>query len=87
MMSPWRLAASLLRSQKEISAPAHEQLQRERAEEFEMQEKPERAVELLAAAEAAAAEVCDWATFLDAGPDDTLAAMANRVPEACTGRA
>ncbi len=55
------------------------------------QEGPSREIVVVADSsdptlEAAAAEVCDWATFLDAGPDDTLAAMANRVPEACTGR-
>ena len=36
--------------------------------------------------EAAAAEACDWATFLDAEPGESLAAMANRVAPACTGR-
>jgi len=34
----------------------------------------------------AAASVCDWATFLDAEPGESLAAMANRVAPACTGR-
>jgi len=35
---------------------------------------------------AAAAAVCDWATFLDADPGEPLPAMANRVAPACTGR-
>ena len=36
--------------------------------------------------EAAAAAVCDWATFLDADPGEPFSAMANRVAPACTGR-
>jgi len=35
---------------------------------------------------ARAAEVCDWATFLDAEPGESAAAMANRVGPRCTGR-
>jgi radical SAM superfamily enzyme YgiQ (UPF0313 family) len=53
------------------------------------QEGPAREIVVVAdrsdpALERAAAEVCDWATFVDAGPLDTAAAFANRVAPACT---
>ena len=55
------------------------------------QEGPSRELVIVADAadpslEAAAAEICDWATFLDADPGEPLAGMANRVAPACTGR-
>ncbi len=55
------------------------------------QEGPSREVVVVAdrsdpTLETAAAEVCDWATFLDADPGEPPGAMANRVPDACTGR-
>jgi anaerobic magnesium-protoporphyrin IX monomethyl ester cyclase len=55
------------------------------------QEGPSREIVIVAESsdpslESAAAEICDWATFLDAEPGESLAAMANRVAPACTGR-
>lgn len=55
------------------------------------QEGPAREIVIVAdrsdpSLEAAAAAVCDWATFVDADPGEPLAAMANRVAPACTGR-
>ncbi len=55
------------------------------------QEGPSREVVIVADSSdpslmSTAAEICDWATFLDAEPGQSPGAMANRVPESCTGR-
>ncbi len=55
------------------------------------QEGPSREIVIVAdradpTLEATAAAVCDWATFVDAEPGESVASMANRVAPACTGR-
>lgn len=54
------------------------------------QEGPSREIVVVAdpsdpSLEQTAAATCDWATFIDASPGATLGAMANLVPDHCTG--